>query len=321
MLNSMPRLFQSLITISLLLHPFTAAAEFCKTWGEAKILGHLDSKKLPEASGVAASLKDSSRLYWINDSNNKDAIYVTDLNGQIKREVEIKAPKFRDTEALTSTQCGEAPCLIVFDTGDNYHRRKSARLAVFLESDLEQTKASPVRDIRISLPEGAADIEAGVALPGGKILLFSKELGVVRSADSDVYQIDFADWWSKNPAPKTLGAKKIGTLPISQWLNEKKFLAKAITDASLNRRRSVIGLLTYSKVIEIPLDRLEQISSSPEWKADQDFSLIEIKILTQQETLVYAGPDDMLLWSSEAYPPKTPVYGQVCEADHANNHP
>lgn len=308
----MPRYFQRLIFISLLLQNSVAGAQLCKKWSPESTLGYLNAKTLPEASGVAAAT-EGGLLYWINDSGNKATVQVTRLSGERVRTVELRAPRFRDTEALALTRCGDKPCLLIFDTGDNYHRRKELRLAAFLENDLKGESAAPTRDINFQLEGGARDIEGALALPNGDLILFSKEYGVWGTTDARVYKIPFADWWNRDESAEALVAKEIGRLPMGRWLTDKNVLAKAITDAAYNSRRQVIGLLTYSSIVEISVDGLMNLAKTETWTAGQDYSVVKMKALPQQETLMHLRNEDSWLWSSEAYPPRTPVLTQTCE--------
>jgi hypothetical protein len=102
-------------------------------------------------------------------------------------------------------------------------------------------------------------------------------------------------------------------LPISRWLEGKTFLGAAVTDVSVDSEREVLGVLTYSALIEIPLAKLADLANVAQWNKDVDYTLVPIKNLNQQETLTYLKNPIRVLWSSEANTKESaPIYTLKC---------
>jgi hypothetical protein len=125
-----------------------------------------------------------------------------------------------------------------------------------------------------------------------------------------LFVLDKADWLEGSGFPE---AKKIGSLPIRQWLPDKGFLGTAVTDAAYNEERDVLGILTYSVLVETPLNKLKDFNEARVWKEGDDFSLVPIKALKQQEAVAYDQKGERVIWSSEFLPPETPIYSLTCE--------
>lgn len=310
----MPRLLITLTALFTLLHSADVHAAFCAKWDEPKKVGELGRKILPEASGVAASILFPGRVYWINDSGSKPVVYFSQLDGKGAGKSELKIESLRDAEALAVASCGTESCLIVGDTGDNSRRRKNALLSLFKETDLKESGAAkPQRQLKVKYPDGPHDVEAMTALPNGDLLFISKEVTLSDAANAHVFVIAKEDWVDAQSGD-TLVAKETGTLPVSRWLEGKTFLGAAVTDASVNSERSVLGVLTYSALVEIPLSKLQDIGNVAQWNQDTDYKIVPIRNLNQQETLTYLKNPDRALWSSEAGAKEpAPIYTLTCK--------
>lgn len=300
--NRMPKPLFFALALSILLHAKTTEAKFCKTWSAPKSEGMLDRKFVPEASGLAASVKFPGRYYWVNDSGNKDRLYQSSINGTGIKTIPLKDTKFRDTEALSVAPCGEDSCVLVGDVGNNSGKKRNPAVYVFKESELEGSTATPFRKVEFTYPDGPHDVEAMAVLPDGQLILITKELSLMNSAEPAIFALTKSEWLEGSGTPE---AKRIGTLPIRQWLPDRGFLGTAVTDIAVNSARGVLGVLTYAALVETPIEKLGQ--------RDAEFSLVPVKALKQQETLTYDLKGERVIWSSEFLPPSAPIFSMMCE--------
>lgn len=312
-----------LIIICFLLRPDTSAAHLCSEWDKPTSVGVIDRKAIPEASGLTYSRRWPGEVFWINDSGNKPELILSSADGKNIRKVLIEGPKLRDSETLTSTTCadGEA-CLIIGDTGDNNSKRKNYELVVVREKDIEDGKVKPLHRLKFQYADGPHDVEAMTALPNGDLLFFTKEFTLSKALPSSVYRLSKTAWQSASSTSTdnasaigeaSLIAERVGQLPIPDWLPGKVFLSTAITDAAVNTKRQVLALLTYSGLIEIQLNKLEDLANAQKWKEDRDYAHVPIHNLGQQESVTYLTTEDQLIWSSEWYSPATPIYSMTCK--------
>jgi hypothetical protein len=289
-------------------------AAFCSRWSAPTTSGNLPMSSIPEASGMAISRSQSGRVYWINDSGDKGAFYYTAIDGSGLTKVKIEGFRPRDTEAMTLTDCPEGPCLAIGDIGDNKSKRKDISL-IFIKEQAQYPESVPVlRTITMKYPDGPHDAEAMVFLPSGDLLIVTKEFKLSRLeiGNAQVFTLSKQALQDAKSLPVTL--KKLGELPIPEWLADDGIIGKLVTDMAVNTRRQVLGILTYSRVIEIPLDRLQDLSRVSTWKKDYDYSLTPFKELIQQESLAYWPDADKMSWSTEYSPPAAPIYSMTCEA-------
>jgi hypothetical protein len=143
--------------------------------------GHLQSRELSEASGMAASPADSRLLWLVNDSGCAPELFLTETDGGKRGKVTVEGAKNVDWEDLASFQLEGKPYLIISDTGDNASKRANCTLYVVAEPKLPVAGAvlegsvKPTWKIRFQYEDGPRDCESlAVDAKAGKILLLSK---------------------------------------------------------------------------------------------------------------------------------------------------
>jgi len=301
-----------LIVLGIVLRADDSAAGLCKKWGEPRQLGTLEKKDVGEASGMGFSRKYPGRLYWINDSGNKEFLYHSQRDGKDMKKIRLLETKFLDTEAMAVTDCGEEPCVIIADVGNLGHKKRDPVLHVFLEKDLNGESAKPFRKVKFTWPDGPHDVEAMAALPNGDILFITKELSLGTLVEPTLFTLTKGDWLTSVESQPPV-AKDLGKLPVPKWLPDKGFLGTAVTDAAVNYEREVLGVLTYGALVEMPLEFVTKLRITHAWEAERDFATVPVKALTQQESMAYVPKGDEVMWASEFLPPKAPIYSISCE--------
>ena len=84
---------RAILAASLLAIASPAAAQVCASWGPAQTIGKLDTSLVNEASGLEVSARFGDRLYHNNDSGDGLRFYISRLDGQAARAVEVEGPK------------------------------------------------------------------------------------------------------------------------------------------------------------------------------------------------------------------------------------
>ncbi len=306
----MTRVFITLTVLLLLLRPDSSLATLCQEWEPVKTVGKVHRKSIPEASGLTPSRRWPGHVFWINDSGNSAELILSHADGKDWKKIAVDGPKFRDTEALTHADCGGESCLIIGDIGDNKRRRQDVQLTIVRESDIKGDKVTPLHRVRFTYPGGAHDVEAMTALPNGDLIFISKEINLMGALPAKVFTLTKDEW--QKPGATSPVAKVLGALPIPMMMPGKAFLATAVTDAAVNTKRGVLGVLTYSGLLEIPLTKLNDLANAPGWKEGRDFANLPIESLAQQETVAYLPNDDRVIWTSEWFSPETPIFSMTC---------
>lgn len=307
----MTRPFVTLAFLSFLMRPDSGAAQLCQEWDAPKTVGKVERKSVPEASGLTYSKRFPGQVYWINDSGNKAELILSRTDETGWRKIQIEDVKLRDAEALTAAECEDGePCLIVGDVGDNKRKRETGHLVVIRERDVENGKVKPLHSLKFKYPEGPEDVEAMAVLPNGDLLLIAKSFTLLSALPAKAYSLSKSDW--QNPSATPVMAEKLGEFPLPNWFPDKTFLATAVTDAAVNPKRGVLGILTYNDLIEIPLTKLNSLSDAKDWKEGRDYAKVPIQPLAQQETVTYLPADGRVIWSSEWFSPETPIFSMTC---------
>lgn len=156
-------------------------------YGTADRLGEFDAELVPEASGLAASVRNPG-LYYLIDDGESDRVWVLDPAAGLLGSLDVAGmDEPRDTESLAVGPCGPgdpATCVYVGDTGDNLGGRATVRIHRFVEPDLAAGLPAEVGadSVALDYPDGVANAEALlVDAVGGPHLLtkasFDEETG------------------------------------------------------------------------------------------------------------------------------------------------
>ena len=171
-------------------------------------LGLID-EKLPEASGLAASVVNPGFLWAINDSGNPAEVYLIDTTAHVTLTCKLKATN-RDWEEVA---VGPGPVdgktyVYVGEIGDNNAIYSAKYIYRFEEPLADQpTKIiTPIDTLKIQLSDGERDSEAMLIDP------FTKDLYIISKREDSVglYKV---------PQPFTKGmmtAQKVAKIPFYQ---------------------------------------------------------------------------------------------------------
>lgn len=169
----------------------------------------ITSQYISEASGIAASHRNDSLLWLINDSGNAPKLHAVDNRGQELASYTIKGTNNHDWEDLASFKYRGFPYILIADVGDNHAKRDTYQLHVVPEPDIAAAKQSkgvitPAWSFRFRYEDGPRDCESvAVDTVRQKILLLSK-----RDNPPVLYELPLVP-----QSTGTLIAQRLGEIP------------------------------------------------------------------------------------------------------------
>lgn len=276
-----------------------AFAEVCPAWKAAETIGRLDTGLVNEASGLEVSARFEDRLYHNNDSGDGLRFYVSRLDGQGARAVEVEGSKPIDMEEISLGPCGEAgDCLYLGDIGDNPARRDEVVFTLVREVENFPDKVSPLRVVRARYPDGAHNAEAFAVHPNGDLYLVTKPADrvMMNPAPAQVYRLTAAQLAD---ATEVQTFEKIGEIDLPKIMGTRAFPGSIATalDISADGRRAI--LLTYMAALEIGFDFKDGVRPFEQWKEGQDYRVVELDTLPQQEAAAWLPDGSGFLYDTE----------------------
>ena len=301
----------TLITLS-------ARADPCPSWDDPNVVGTLDPKELPEASGLAVSRSFPDRLYHLNDGAD-NRIFVSDLRGGNLRFVTVGGVRPWDFEDMGVGSCpGGGSCLFLADIGDNPRRRDKLRVFLTEERDLEALETVPTATLYLSYPDGPHDAEGLAVHPNGDLYILTKEADWERrwAQPAKLFRIKRDDWQQASGQVRRLSALGEIDLP-SLASTDADFLGRMVTALDISPDGGRFLVLTYQHAYEFQLD-LSRISSLPQ-TLKSAVRVIRLKRLAQQEAVAYLpdGNGFSFIYTSELRrADRVPIVRVDCARDH-----
>lgn len=290
-----------------------AQAELCARWSEGREVGSLDTKAVPEASGLVVSSRFKGRLYHVNDHGNLPEVYVTDTKGKIEQTIAVGGlGEGFDTEDLGYGRCGKATCIFVGDIGDNKRVRDTIQLLWFEEQETYKAAPKLVGQLTLTYPDGKHNSEGFVVHPRGDVFFFTKENDRDPVRPSRVYRL-----------PAAVVAKGIGKFELEAYgeidvpllLRDLEKKEQLVTGAAISPDGTRVVLLTYKAGLEILWDFKEKLKATKEWKASVDYNRLTLDKLQHQEAVAFLPDGKGLLLTTELKKEKSAPILQVGCAD------
>jgi len=155
-------------------------------------VGSLRDAELTEVSGLVASRRSPDLLWAVNDGGNPLRLYALSLTGEVRKAYDVDVPLDSDAdwEDLAAFEHEGVPYLLIADVGDNRSWRRSVRLWIVEEPELDvaSVRLAPRWRIDLRYADGPRDCEAvAVDSTDAVALLVSK-----RSAPPVLYQVELA---------------------------------------------------------------------------------------------------------------------------------
>ncbi|MCG9792408.1 hypothetical protein [Flavobacterium algicola] len=198
-------------------------------------------KSLKEVSGII-SIQDSDLLACVEDSGNKNEIYLLNPKGKVERTIEIKGVDNNDWEDITKDTDGN---LYIGDFGNNDNDRKDLAIYKVEKVDLLNSKVEPSSIIKFSYPEQKDfppkkkellyDVEGFLSFKDN-FYLFTKNRSSNFDGTAYVYKVSNHSGNQK--------AEKVG-----EFITGSNYRNYAITSVAISPNQQKIAILTHSKII------------------------------------------------------------------------
>jgi len=147
--------------------------------GVAQTLCRVADSRLPEISGVIASVRHAGIVWVHNDSGDSARIFALDVKTcAIRATVSLAGVTARDFEAISMGRDSQgAPELWVGDIGDNARARANVQLYRFPEPPSLTNQVVTPQRITVTWSDGPRDCESLLVEPvaNGRVFLVSKE--------------------------------------------------------------------------------------------------------------------------------------------------
>lgn len=198
-------------------------------------------KKLKEVSGITY-FPETNLIYTIEDSGNKNAIYVINSAGKLAKTITISNATNVDWEDITKDKNGN---VYIGDFGNNHNERKDLCIYKVNKNQLNNEVASAEYKISFSYPEQTEfppkkkelfyDVESFFEHEG-YFYLFTKNRSKNFDGTAFIYKI-------KN-APGTQKAVKIGAFKTCDNYNHC-----VLTSATISPDGKKVVLLSHDKIV------------------------------------------------------------------------
>lgn len=290
---------RAVLAASLLAIASPAAAQVCASWEPAQTVGKLDTSLVNEASGLEVSARFGNRLYHNNDSGDGLRFYISRLDGQAARAVEVEGPKPIDIEELSLGPCGlDSDCLYLGDIGDNPARRDEVVFTLVREVDDFSDKAVPLRVIRARYPDGAHNAEAFAVHPNGDLYLVTKPADrvMMTPVPAKVFRLTAAQL--RDPG-QVQTFEQVGEIDLPRIMGARPFPGSIATAMDISADGGKVILLTYMAALELGFDLKDGLPPPAEWMEGRDYRVVDLDTLPQQEAIAWLPDASGFLYDTE----------------------
>lgn len=292
-----------------------ANAELCEKWGEAQKIGVLDHKLINEASGIEVSKNFPGRLYHINDSGGGQYFFLSDQKGDGTQKIGIggKGAKKSDFEDISVGKCFDKTCLFIGDIGDNKARKYSVEIIVVEELREYGNTVEPLRRIKLKYPDGPHNAEGLAVHPNGDIYIVTKEenLRDLEAYPAKVYKLSASKW--QDITGKTITLDHVGEIDLRILEPSATAYGQIVSAFDIAPNGKSFLLLTYENALEFNINLAEQkIKPAEQMKKGQDYNVIELKSLPQQESIAYLPDGNSFIYNTEHHWFQAPIMKVRC---------
>jgi hypothetical protein len=303
----------ALILLPLLV--YDSKAELCNNWGEAEKAGALDHNLIDEASGIEVSTTYPGRLYHINDSGGGSFFYVTNLKGGHTEKIRIEgdAIKKSDFEDISIGKCFDKSCLFVADIGDNKSTKPYVEIMVIEELEQYGTSVKPLSRIRFQYPDQPHNAEGMAVHPNGDIYIITKEenLRDYEAYPAKIFKLPAQTWQQNGNKKHTV--EYMGEIDFTLLNPSGTAYGQVVSSLDISPDGETFIVLTYEDAVEFNLDLSKQkIKPTAQLQKGQDYNLIELKSLPQQESIAYTTSGKGFFYNTEFHWFEAPILKADC---------
>lgn len=190
------------------------------------LAGRIESPKITELSGMAAS-RTRRDIYWaLNDSGNQPELFAMNSAGKHIGSRKI-ALQNRDWEDMSGFVDSGTSWILVADTGDNLRRRSEVQLRFFREAELygEGEKLQPDHSLSLTYEDGPQNVESvAVSLADRAVYLVAKA-----PHGANLYSVPLDDAMRSTK----LIARKVGAIQPLGWTEDDAWWEKILVSGVL----------------------------------------------------------------------------------------
>ena len=129
--------------------------------------------ELPEASGLAISLRVPDRL-WAHNDSGEPVLFALDTNGSVTDRLRLAGANVEDWEAMAVGPCPAGSCIYIADIGDNDADRQRITLYRFTEPGTAVRSATVTDIFHATYPDGRHDAESLLLSQDGRVHVVTK---------------------------------------------------------------------------------------------------------------------------------------------------
>lgn len=184
------------------------------TYAEPRQIGVVNDERLPESSGLAASILNPGAFWTHNDSGDSPRLFLIDHKGNTLAVPAVEGAQATDWEDMASFRDGNDSYLLIGDVGDNRAKRQQYMLYIVKEPRIDRESQARVSSLKLSMAvpftyeDGSHNCESVAVDPTDRMIyLISKE-----SRGCRVYRLPLP----VEPVTQPLTARTVATLEITQ---------------------------------------------------------------------------------------------------------
>jgi hypothetical protein len=255
------------------------------------LVTNLQSDKITEGSGLAASRRYPGLFYVNNDSGDTAHVFLINTQGATVATIKVNGAYARDWEDITFA----GDYLYIGDIGDNLAIRDAVQVYRFKEPELDPQKLDQTVEVTpevvaLRMPGTPRNAETLLAAPDGRIWIVSKDEG-----GSFVFAAQFK-------AGQTESLKKVGE---KIQFGATGMFTKLATGGDFSGDGTKLCIVTYAQLYEWKLPAPFDVSGLAKLPAN----IRALSGLKQCESVCYTPDGTKILVSTEGKKP--PIYSFV----------
>jgi len=291
-------------------------AAICSKWSEGQKSGALDHTLINEASGIEASDHFPGRLYHINDSGGGQYFYITDARGNKTKKIRMEGvtPKRSDFEDLSLGGCFKnKTCIFIADIGDNRKRRESVEIIIIEELEKYGDSVYPIKRLKLVYPDQSHNAEGMAVHPNGDIYIITKEedLDESEAYPAKLYRIQSEKW--QNTKNKMQLLEYVAEIDFPNLNPSGTAYGQVVSAFDIAPDGKSFLVLTYENAFEFNIDLSQSgMKEAQQLKKGQDYKMVELKSLSQQESISYLPNGKGFLYNTEFHWFEAPIFRVDC---------
>lgn len=274
----------------------------CTEWSVPEKIGTLDTRLVPEASGIAWS-QSHKKLFHVNDSGDGSHFYVSELDGKNLKGVRVSGFIAKDVEDLTLGPCAYSNnrCLFIADIGDNKFKRKTLSIALVEIKEIfpELVQSSHVFQFRV----GSESVDAeGLAFhpKTHDLYILTKESHLKKRLTTKPQLMKIAkEVWSKKSS-EIRTAVAVAELPIELGVGAAA-LNRMPTSLDIDATAEMMLVLTYSHIFLYKMGDFHK-----------PVTHIPLPDLRQWEAATFIDSHTIVLSAESSHVRESPIYRTQC---------